>query len=125
MNFAKVHADDGKLKMGEHLLNLTGAHAKVASDRKGRELEIGFRPEDMEIANGGGDGAVRFPAKIEVVEYLGNQELLHADAEGNDVVALVSSEKQVKVGDNVEFTILTEKLHLFDPETEESLVPTS
>jgi multiple sugar transport system ATP-binding protein len=125
MNFAKVHADDGKLKMGEHLLNLTGAHAKVASDRKGRELEIGFRPEDMEIANGGGDGAVRFPAKIEVVEYLGNQELLHADAEGNDVVALVSSEKQVKVGDNVEFTILTEKLHLFDPETDESLVPTS
>jgi multiple sugar transport system ATP-binding protein len=97
----------------------------VASDRKGRELEIGFRPEDMEIANGDGDGAVRFPAKIDVVEYLGNQELLHADAEGNDVVALVSSDKKVKVGDNVEFTIATEKLHLFDPETEESLVPTS
>jgi multiple sugar transport system ATP-binding protein len=125
MNFAMVHADDGKLKMGNHLLSLTGAHAKVASDRKGRELEIGFRPEDMEIANGDGDGAVRFPAKIDVVEYLGNQELLHADAEGNDVVALVSSDKKVKVGDNVEFTIATEKLHLFDPETEESLVPTS
>jgi multiple sugar transport system ATP-binding protein len=125
MNFAMVNADDGKLKMGNHLLSLTGAHAKVASDRKGRELEIGFRPEDMEIANGDGDGAVRFPAKIDVVEYLGNQELLHADAEGNDVVALVSSDKKVKVGDNVEFTIATEKLHLFDPETEESLVPTS
>ena len=125
MNFAKVHADDGKLKMGNHLLQLTGSRAKVASDRKGRELEIGFRPEDMEIANGSGDGAVRFPAKIEVVEYLGNQELLHADAEGNDVVALVSSDKKVKVGDNVEFTIPTDKLHLFDPETDESLVPTS
>jgi multiple sugar transport system ATP-binding protein len=125
MNFATVHADDGKLKMGNHLLHLTGSRAKVASERKGRQLEIGFRPEDLEIANGGGDGAVRFPAKIEVVEYLGNQELLHADAEGNEVIALVSSDQKVKSGDNVEFTIATEKLHLFDPETEESLVPTS
>ncbi len=125
MNFAMVRADDGKLKMGNHLLHLTGSRAKVASDRKGRQLEIGFRPEDLEIANGSGDGAVRFPAKIEVVEYLGNQELLHADAEGNEVIALVSSDTNVKVGDDVEFTIPTEKLHLFDPETDESLVPTT
>jgi multiple sugar transport system ATP-binding protein len=125
MNFATVHADDGKLKMGNHLLTLTGARAKIASDRKGRQLEIGFRPEDLEIANGTGDGAVRFPATVDVVEYLGNQELLHADAEGNEIVALVPSDKQVKVGDKLEFTIPTEKLHLFDPETEESLVPTN
>jgi multiple sugar transport system ATP-binding protein len=125
MNFAMVHADDGHLKMGNHVLTLTGRHAKVASDRKGKQLEIGFRPEDLEIANGDGGGAVRFPAKIEVVEYLGNQELLHVDAEGNDVVALVSSDTNVKVGDNVEFTIATEKLHLFDPETDESLVSTN
>jgi multiple sugar transport system ATP-binding protein len=125
MNFAMVRADDGKLKMGNHLLHLTGSRAKVASDRKGRQLEIGFRPEDLEIAGGNGDGAVRFPATIEVVEYLGNQELLHADAEGNEVLALVSSDKNVKIGDNVEFTIATEKLHLFDPETDESLVSTN
>jgi multiple sugar transport system ATP-binding protein len=125
MNFATVHADDGKLKMGNHLLHLTGSRAKVAADRKGGELEIGFRPEDLEIANGAGEGAVRFPAKVDVVEYLGNQELLHADAEGNEIVALVPSEKKVQVGDKVEFTISTDKLHMFDPETEESLVPTN
>jgi multiple sugar transport system ATP-binding protein len=125
MNFAIVHAEDGKLKMGNHLLTLTGSRAKVASERKGRQLEIGFRPEDLEIANGTGDGAVRFPATVDVVEYLGNQELLHADAEGNDIVALVPSDQQVKVGDKLEFTIPTEKLHLFDPETEESLVSTN
>jgi multiple sugar transport system ATP-binding protein len=124
MNFALVHADQGKLKMGHHLLHLTGSRAKIAQDRHGRQLEIGFRPEDLEIANGSGDGAVRFPAKVEVVEYLGNQELLHADAEGNEVIALVSSDRKVQIGDNVEFTIPTDKLHLFDPETEESLVPT-
>jgi multiple sugar transport system ATP-binding protein len=124
MNFARVHADQGKLKMGSHMLHLTGSRAKIAHDRHGRQLEIGFRPEDLEIANGSGDGAVRFPAKVDVVEYLGNQELLHAQTEGNEIIALVSSDRKVQVGDSIEFTIPSEKLHLFDPETEESLVPT-
>src|SRR5213079_1363621 len=35
MNFAKVHADQGKLKMGSARLDLTGARAKAASERKG------------------------------------------------------------------------------------------
>jgi multiple sugar transport system ATP-binding protein len=124
MNFATVHADQGKLKMGSHLLHLTGRREKIANERHGKQLEIGFRPEDLEVANGSGDGAVRFPAKVDVVEYLGNQELLHAQVEGNEIVALVSSDRKVQVGDNVEFTIPSDKLHLFDPETEESLVPT-
>jgi multiple sugar transport system ATP-binding protein len=124
MNFANVHADQGKLKMGNNLLHLTGSRAKVAQERHGRQLEIGFRPEDLEIANGTGDGAVRFPAKVDVVEYLGNQELLHAEVEGNEILALVASDRNVQVGDNVEFTIPSDKLHLFDPETQESLVPT-
>jgi multiple sugar transport system ATP-binding protein len=124
MNFATVHADQGKLKMGSHLLQLTGRREKIANERHGKQLEIGFRPEDLEVANGSGDGAVRFPAKVDVVEYLGNQELLHAQVEGTEIVALVSSDRKVQVGDNVEFTIPSDKLHLFDPETEESLVPT-
>jgi multiple sugar transport system ATP-binding protein len=124
MNFATVHADQGKLKMGGHLLHLTGRREKIANERHGKQLEIGFRPEDLEVANGSGDGAVRFPAKVDVVEYMGNQELLHAQVEGNEIVALVDSDRKVQVGDNVEFTIPSDKLHLFDPETEESLVPT-
>jgi multiple sugar transport system ATP-binding protein len=124
MNFATVHADQGKLKMGEQLLHLSGSRAKIAEQRHGKQLEIGFRPEDLEIANGAGDGAVSFPANVDVVEYLGNQELLHAQVEGNEIVALVASDRKVQVGDKVEFTILNEKLHMFDPETEESLVST-
>ena len=124
MNFATVRADQGKLKIGDQLLHLSGSRAKIAEQRHGKQLEIGFRPEDLEVANGSGDGAVHFPAKVDVVEYLGNQELLHAEVEGNEIVALVSSARKVKVGDSVEFTIPNEKLHMFDPETEESLVST-
>jgi multiple sugar transport system ATP-binding protein len=123
MNFATVRAEDGKLKLGSASLELSGRAARAAEERKGKDLLIGFRPEDLEIANGSAlDGAVRMPAKIEVVEYLGNQELLHADAEGNEVIALVPSERDVKVGQRVEFTIPSAKLHLFDPQTEETIV---
>ena len=123
MNFATARADDGKLMLGSIELHLSGRPAQAAAERKGQDLLIGFRPEDMEIANGGPpDGAVRLPASVEVVEYLGNQELLHAQAEGNEVVALVSSERKVQVGDRVDFVIPQNKLHLFDPETEETLV---
>jgi multiple sugar transport system ATP-binding protein len=123
MNFATVRADDGKLKLGNAELELSGRPAQAAAERKGRDLLIGFRPEDLEIANGTGPGdAVRLPAKVEVVEYLGNQELIHAQTEGNEVIALVSSEREVKVGQQVEFAIPLGKLHLFDPETEETLV---
>jgi multiple sugar transport system ATP-binding protein len=126
MNFATARAEDGSLKLGDATLELKGEREKAAAQRKGKDLEIGFRPEDLQIANGDvPSGAVRFPAEVDVVEYLGNQELLHAQAEGNEIVALVPSEKKVQVGDKVEFAIPQEKLHLFDPETEESLVSAS
>jgi multiple sugar transport system ATP-binding protein len=123
MNFATARADDGKLKLGKHDLVLSGRAAQAAAERKGKDILIGFRPEDLEIVESGGtNGSVRFPAKIDVVEYLGNQELLHADAEGNDIVALVPSERGAKAGEQVEFAIPPGKLHLFDPESEESLI---
>jgi multiple sugar transport system ATP-binding protein len=65
---------------------------------------------------------VRIPAKIDVVEFLGNEELIHAESEGHEVVALVPSDRKVAVGQTVEFAVPVEKLHIFDPESEKSLV---
>ena len=42
-------------------------------------------------------------------------------AEGHEIVALVSSDKKVQAGENVEFSIQADKLHVFDPETELNL----
>ena len=42
--------------------------------------------------------------------------------EGHEIVALVPSDKRVRAGDQVEFAVPLDKLHLFDPETEERLV---
>jgi ABC-type sugar transport system ATPase subunit len=82
---------------------------------------IGFRPEHIELANGQESDAVRFPAKVDVVEYLGNEELIHAEAEGNEIVALLPSDKKVGVGDTVNFAVPMDKLHIFDPDSEKTL----
>jgi len=61
---------------------------------------------------------VHLPAQIDVVEYLGHEELIHAQSEGHEIVALVPSDKKVQAGEEVVFAIPVEKLHVFDPETE-------
>jgi len=121
MNFANAKAADGALKLGSTTLELSGRAAKAAAQNRGRDLLIGFRPEDLELDGQGGSGAVHIPAQIDVVEYLGHEELIHAQAEGHEIVALVPSDKKVQAGEEVAFAIPVEKLHVFDPETELNL----
>ena len=122
MNFATTRTEGEDLMLGNAKLSLSGAAANAAKERpKGSELLIGFRPEHLDIADGQ-SGLVRIPARVDVVEYLGNEELIHAQAEGNEIVALIPSDRKVKAGDQVELGVPHEKLHVFDPETEKSLV---
>jgi multiple sugar transport system ATP-binding protein len=121
MNFATAKAENGALKLGGTTLELTGRASRAAQQRPGKDLLIGFRPEHLELRSGNGTGTVRIPAKVDVVEYLGHEELIHAQAEGHEILALVPSEKKVQIGDPVEFMIPADRLHVFDPETEESL----
>jgi multiple sugar transport system ATP-binding protein len=121
MNFATARAHDGHLELGGTRLELSGRPAKAAAQNKGRDLLIGFRPEDLELNGQPGSEAVRIPARIDVVEYLGHEELIHGEAEGHEIVALVPSDKKVQPGDEVQFAIQVDKLHVFDPETELSL----
>jgi len=58
-----------------------------------------------------------------VVEYLGNEELLHISAADQDVVGIVGSEHRIRPGDIVTLQLPLEKLHLFDGETGLTLAP--
>ncbi len=82
----------------------------------GRRVIAGFRPEHLDIGVAG-DGVATMPARADVVEYLGNEELLHVDIGGADLVAIVSAAHKVRPGDALTLTLPFDKLHLFDPET--------
>src|SRR3989442_1823027 len=125
MNFATAKAADGTLKLGGTTLELSGTAPRAAAENRGRDLLIGFRPEDLQLNRHGGSGAVPVPAKIDGVQDLGHEELIHAQSEGHEIVALVPSDKKVQVGAEVEFSIHSDKLHVFDPETELNLTARS
>jgi multiple sugar transport system ATP-binding protein len=121
MNFVTATAQDGTHNLGTVPLELSGRYGRALEERRGKSVLVGFRPEDLELVGSSGSGSLRIPAKVDVVEYLGHEELLHSQSEGNEIVALVPSDRRVQVGDSIEFAIAEGKLHLFDPETEERL----
>ena len=82
----------------------------------GKTLVAGFRPEHLDIGEAG-PARGSFRARADVVEYLGNEELLHVNAADQDIVAIVDSEHRVRPGDIVNLVLPLDKLHLFDGET--------
>ncbi len=119
MNFAKVTAD-GSQVAGEGVAFPIPARYKGGLDGK-RNLVAGYRPEHLEIGEMGDSATIR--ARADVVEFLGNEELLHVSIEGNpnDVVAVVSAEHRVKPGDVIDLKLPLDRLHLFDAESGASL----
>ncbi len=71
--------------------------------------------------DGAGGSEISFGAKIEVIEYLGNEKLVHASREGTPLTALVPVEEEVSEGDDITFEVRPDKVRLFDAETEEAV----
>ena len=119
MNFATVEVqgtgDDAQL-VGANITIPKPPQFREAMGAAGRQLIVGFRPEHLEIAPVTGAAAV-VNAKAEVVEYLGNEELIHASGAGRDIVAVVDSSYRVRPGDMLEFKVPLDRLQLFDPDT--------
>ena len=120
MNFFdfKVSQDGGVVK-------LTAAGAEVRPDdtqiRLLRDLgvdtvAIGYRPEHLDVTPLSGPG-LSVTAIIDVVEFLGNDQLIHGTSAGNEVVAIIDVENVLKVGDSVTLTTAPRRLHLFNPAT--------
>ncbi len=128
MNFVEVTLEgtgsDAKLVGANNfVVPLPPRLAESVAAGAGRKIIAGFRPEHIELGDGGSD-TVSFPGKADVVEYLGNEELLHVTAAGQDIVAIVDSSHRVKPGDDLKLHLPLAKLHLFDAESGSSLVST-
>jgi multiple sugar transport system ATP-binding protein len=78
----------------------------------GNVVIAGFRPEHLELGEVAGPyGTVNGTA--DVVEYLGNEELLHVSVNDTDIVAIVDSSHHVRPGDTISLKVPLPKLQLF------------
>ena len=118
--------EDIHLKFGENDVKLPEGKAKKleGTDYIGKEVVMGIRPESMHdeaaFLESMPDSIVN--AKVEVVEMLGSETLLHMFIDDVSCTARVNPRTKTRSGDIVKIAIDTNRIHLFDKETEKTIV---
>ncbi len=80
-----------------------------ATDALPQEFTLGVRPEDIQPkANGAYSG------KVLLIEPLGVETVVHIQSGERTLVSLVSGMTSLKIGDDVRFEIVRDRLHFFD-----------
>jgi multiple sugar transport system ATP-binding protein len=102
--------------IGSPAMNLVPA--SLIDGAGGADRIAGFRPEHIDIRNGHPDGYT-FDARVEVVEYLGDEQLVHLTRKDTALQAKLPVEAQVSNGEQLSFVVARDKLLLFDAETEQ------
>ena len=127
MNFldavVEIEGESVTLAAAGHRFLLTPTKAKklIEGGYNGKTVAMGIRPEDiydsemMVQAN----PHSTFETTIRVYELLGAEVYLYFDVEDFPMTARVDSRTTARNGDVVTFAIDTEKIHVFDKETEQ------
>ena len=80
-----------------------------------RPIILGVRPEDVSLAPGG------IPARVDLVEPLGQELLIYASAGGQELTARMAPGVRAEVGTDIHLGFEPTGLHAFDPESGERL----
>jgi multiple sugar transport system ATP-binding protein len=80
----------------------------------------GFRPEHVALGNGRPDSA-HYDALVEVVEYLGDEQLAHLRLGESEIVAKLPVEPRLRHGERTTFSVPLDRVMLFDAESEQAL----
>jgi multiple sugar transport system ATP-binding protein len=96
--------------------------AASAARSIGKDVVVGIRPEDIDAGEiAGQDRHIPVDAKVDVVEFLGNEFQLHLSAAGQAFVARVDTRVQTQPGASIRVGFDRSKLHVFDKQTEEAI----
>jgi multiple sugar transport system ATP-binding protein len=120
----KIVEDDGRVLAdgGGFRLEAPARAAGELRSRVGRELILGVRPEDLLLTEKE-EALKTFQAEIRVVEPLGSEIHIHANAANHALIARVPPHRSFKVADRIGFMPNPDKMLFFDPATGKSLFP--
>ena len=82
----------------------------------------GFRPEHVRLGNGQ-PGPGSLAASVEVVEYLGDEQLGHLRLGEHQIVVKLPVEPRLRAGEHETFTVPLDKVLLFDEESSRVVGP--
>jgi multiple sugar transport system ATP-binding protein len=121
MNFlsARAEKEDGAI-----VLSGGGFKIRLAREREVEDLPekvvVGVRPEDLMGPMSEGENLMTMT--VRVTEPLGNELLVYADCGEERVVANLDPHQRVEIDSTIKLSPNLEMLHLFDPETELTLL---
>jgi ABC-type sugar transport system ATPase subunit len=81
---------------------------------------VGFRPEHVQLG-AGRNGAVSYDAVVEVVEYLGDEQLAHLRLDGQEIIAKLPVEPRLHAGEAETFSVQLQKVFLFDGDSNQAV----
>jgi multiple sugar transport system ATP-binding protein len=97
-------------------------HARVLTAYRDREIIVGIRPDALTDHRSPDEHAVQVPATVEVVELLGSEAYLYAQVAGQSMIARVAPSFDPAPGAQIRLWASLDAMHLFDPETETSVM---
>ena len=113
-----------KFELPDKLAASIGDGAEVCGPSGMREVVAGVRPVNVVIS----DDGTGIDAVVEVAEMMGSEMHLHMNASGTEVISIVPTLNmdidEMSSGTKLKLKLQTEAMHLFDAETEESLIKT-
>lgn len=86
----------------------------------GKDIIMGLRPENIHYSKA--DHRREITGYVEVIEMLGSEKCIYFDLNGIKLVSRIDSKYNPKVHEVEKFYFNSEKIHLFDKDTEESIL---
>ena len=120
MNFVKgmIAKKEGNMLFdaGDLTFRIPDELVSVLEKYEGEELTAGIRPENIYLSflTLESTETVKVKAKIDFVETLGSETILHCKIGNTVIISKVSKEVNLKVGDDVQIELDARKLHFFD-----------
>jgi multiple sugar transport system ATP-binding protein len=120
------NASDGpQLDTGSFNVNLPQKHSAALQNYAGRTVVVGIRPEDIHDKNLlptglGAHSEVRL--QVDVVEPMGAISTLYLTSGQHTLIATVEAETTAREGGVMDVVFDTERVHVFDKETEQKIV---
>nr|WP_199306518.1 ABC transporter ATP-binding protein [Pseudanabaena sp. FACHB-2040] len=119
MNFLTVQVQSPSLLIHPKFrLSIPSEWDELLKPYDGRTVILGIRPEHLSL---GLPAPKNLETRVSRVEALGSETYLSVQFEGETLQARIAPDHAVTLGDTVWLAIAADKVHLFDPDTGQSL----
>ncbi|MDN5341487.1 sn-glycerol-3-phosphate ABC transporter ATP-binding protein UgpC [Oceanotoga sp. DSM 15011] len=127
MNFLnlKVKKDNGFFLNSDSVnIKVPEKFEKYFENYDGKEIVFGIRPEDIydkNFVDPTSNASSEIKSKVEVVEPLGSETLLHVNIDGQSITAKVNPKTEAVAEQEFDLVFDLNAIHAFDKETEKAL----